>query len=405
MIGESVAFAPGVTLDLPLAASLASSALRVDTVVDAGAFEALREEWDALLRATPSDTVFLTFEWMSTWWSHLSGERKLAILTVRRGGELLAIAPLCSEGMSALGAVRLSFLGTGRVGSDYLDVIVRPKDEGEVIPRLAAHLVSMDATLDLRQVRIMSSASSRLARDLRGLGCPVEARRTHRCPYIDLGAGSFAAYLDTVGAQHRYNFHRKLRKLESQHGLRFECVSSESRRRDLLPVLFELHRRRWSERGGSDGLAGPGILEFHEDWSRLALARGWLRLFVLWLGESPAAALYGFRYGRVFSFYQSGFDPRFASLSVGTVAMGLSIREAIEEGASEFDLLHGEEAYKFDWAKGVRRLGRIRVFPRGPLGRLAWAGASVVEKTRTVAHRLHGGVRARLASTRPGGSA
>jgi len=394
-----------VILVSPAVASVSASTPQVVTVADLTAFDGLRGEWNALLRASDSDTIFLTWEWMRAWWSHLSAGCQLTILTVRRGSELLAIAPLCSQGRTVLGALQVSFLGTGRVGSDYLDVIVHPKDEAAVVPALATRLVEMGAALDLRQVRITSSTARRLAREMRRLRCPVRALRTHRCPYIDLGPGSFGAYLATLSSQHRANFQRKRRKLESQDGFRFECVTSESRRRDLLPVLFELHRLRWRDRGGSDGLSGPGILEFHEDWSRLALARGWLRLFVLWLAETPVAALYGFRYGRVFSFYQSGFDPRFANLSVGVVAMGLSIQSAIEDGASEFDLLHGQEAYKFDWARGVRRLGRIQVFPAGPLGRLAWAGAGFADRARSFARRLNGRRRARPVSTHAGDAA
>jgi|CXWL01.1.fsa_nt_gi CelD/BcsL family acetyltransferase involved in cellulose biosynthesis len=399
----SVAQAQGVMP--PADVGIAATTLHVTTLDDVEAFDGLREEWNALLRASASETIFLTWEWMRAWWSHLSSGYQLRILTVRRGSELLAIAPLCSEGRTALGALRLSFLGTGRVGSDYLDVIADRKDEGEVVTALAAHLLEMGATLDLRQVRITSSTASRLTRELRRLRCPVRARRTHRCPFVDLGHDSFAAYLATLSSQHRANFQRKRRKLEGQHGFRFESVTTESRRRDLLPVLFELHRLRWTDRGGSDGLSGSAILEFHEDWSRLALARGWLRLFVLWLGETPAAALYGFRYGRVFSFYQSGFDPQFANLSVGVVAMGLSIQSALEDGASEFDLLHGQESYKFDWARGVRRLGRIQVFPRGPLGRLACAGSSLAQRARRAVRRLDERKGVRLVSTRAGGPA
>jgi CelD/BcsL family acetyltransferase involved in cellulose biosynthesis len=258
----------------------------------------------------------------------------------------------------------------------------------------------MGATLRMSQLRITSSAGSRLARELRLLGCPVRAERTHRCPYIDLTAGSFEAYLGTLGSEHRYNFQRKLRKLEAHHDLRFERVVTESRRAELLPVLFELHRQRWSERGGSDGLAGPPVLEFHDELTRLAQDRGWLRLFVLWLGDKPAATLYGFRYGRTFSFYQSGFDPRFAKLSVGLVALGLAIKSAIGEGAAEFDLLHGEEAYKFHWARGTRRLGCVQAFPRGPLGRVAWVACEVVGSARRAAHRLPSGVVARISALR-----
>jgi len=362
--------------------------LRVQTIVDANEFAALKDEWSSLLEKSSSNSLFVSWEWLHTWWNHLRGDAKLALVTVRRDHELVAIAPFVSHGADLFGSPTLSFLGEGRVGSDYLDVIVRHGAEDDAIPAIAEQLRRTGATLRMSQLRITSSAGSLLARELRLSGCPVRAIRTHRCPYIDLSAGSFEAYLRTLGSEHRYNFQRKLRRLESHHSLRFERVSTESRRVELLPVLFELHRQRWSERGGSDGLVGAEILEFHDELTRLALQRGWLRLFVLWLGDTPAATLYGFRYGHIFSFYQSGFDPRFAKLSVGLVALGLAIQDAIEDGASEFDLLHGEEPYKFHWAKAARRLGRVHAFPNRPLGRVSWAMRGAADWARRGARRL-----------------
>jgi CelD/BcsL family acetyltransferase involved in cellulose biosynthesis len=230
-----------------------------------------------------------------------------------------------------------------------------------------------------------------LARELSRAGGSLRATSTHVCPFIDLRGHTWESYLGSLGSEHRYNFQRRLRKLQTQHDLRFERVASEGRRRELLPVLFELHRLRWSERGGSDGLDGHGIAAFHEELSRLALDRGWLRLFVLWLGSSPAAALYGFRYGSVFYFYQSGFDPAYRKLSVGLVAMGLAIQSAIEEGASTFDLLHGEEAYKSHWAKEARSLERIVVYPPGLRGRLSWGEEAAAQVARGLMRRIRRG--------------
>jgi CelD/BcsL family acetyltransferase involved in cellulose biosynthesis len=376
----------------------------IETIIDRAAFAGLRDEWTQLLQASRSDNLFLTWEWLHTWWTHLSADRRLAILAVRRGTQLVAIAPFASTGRSRLGVSRLEFLGTGRVGSDYLDVIVRHGAEQDVTRSLARHLIRRGAAVDMRQVRLPASAASALARELCRSGCPMRATRTHRCPVIDLDGRSFEEYLGSLGSEHRYSFQRKLRKLETQHDLRFERVSSEERRRELLPVLFELHRLRWSERGGSDGLEGSGIREFHEELTRLALERGWLRLFVLWLGGSPAATRYGFRYGRLFYFYQSGFDPRYRKLSVGLVAMGLAIKSAIEEGAAEFDLLHGEEAYKFHWAKKTRRLGRVVALPNSPLGRLSWAVAGAVGAARGLRHEVSKRMAAGSSAAQGGGT-
>jgi CelD/BcsL family acetyltransferase involved in cellulose biosynthesis len=105
------------------------------------------------------------------------------------------------------------------------------------------------------------------------------------------------------------------------------------------------------------------LLAFHRELSAIALERGWLRLWVLWLDRRPAAAFYGFRYGERFLYYQAGFDRAFARWSVGLVAMGLAIRSAIEEGAGEIDFLHGGETYKSLWSRSWRELERIELFP------------------------------------------
>jgi CelD/BcsL family acetyltransferase involved in cellulose biosynthesis len=375
----------------PARAPTIASPCRIEIVTDIAGLARLRGEWSELLRASRADTIFLSWEWLETWCTHLANGPGLEILAVRRGGELIALAPFMSSGPNLFGMETLSFLGTGRVGSDYLDVVVRPGAEDEAVQAIAEHIARAGASLDLRQLKIASSFSSLLARELRLAGCTIRATRTHRCPIVDLGGHSWESYLAGLGAEHRYNFQRKLRRLEKFHEMRFECVESEERRRDVLPILFELHRRRWRERGGSDGLAGTEVLAFHEDMTRRALTRGWLRLFVLWLKGAPAATIYGFRYGSVFSFYQSGFDPAYRKLGVGTVAMGLAVKSALSEGATEFDMLHGEEAYKFHWAKRTVSLGRIRVFPTGPLGRLSWLGAILLDALRAALRPIRRG--------------
>jgi CelD/BcsL family acetyltransferase involved in cellulose biosynthesis len=86
-------------------------------------------------------------------------------------------------------------------------------------------------------------------------------------------------------------------------------------------------------------------------------------VIVIYLDDVPASALYGFMYGRTFYFYQSGFDPAFGKHSVGVGTMAIAINTAIEEGASEFDFLHGDEEYKFHWARETRDLNRIELHP------------------------------------------
>lgn len=359
----------------------------VETVTGLAGFEALRGEWDELLSASSSGRLFLTWEWLYAFWRRLGAAhpgRELALVVVRRDGRLSAVAPLFSarSRRGLLPGETLQLLGTGIVGSDYLDLIVRAGEERTATRRLADHLEHIGAIVELGQLTGGGGAAAMLADALAQRGWGRLEAATHVCPYVDLAGHTWESYLASLGRSHRANVRRRLRKLEQAFEVRFESVRTEEERAEALELLVALHHDRWKDRGGSDAFSGPEVEDFHREVTRRALERGWLRLFVLRLDGRPAAALYGFRYGDRFLYYQSGFASDFADYSVGLVTMGLSIRAAIEEGVREYDLLHGEETYKFLWASRTRELSRIELFPPRLEARLRRALRSAVRGTK-----------------------
>ena len=44
------------------------------------AFYRLRQEWDSLLNTSPQGTIFLTHEWLGSWWSVFGKGRRLRVL-------------------------------------------------------------------------------------------------------------------------------------------------------------------------------------------------------------------------------------------------------------------------------------------------------------------------------------
>ena len=347
--------------------------IRVETIADADGFRRLRTEWTELLAASPSDTVFLTWEWLHTWWRHFAGRRRLAILAVRDGSDLVALAPLAlrpPQSSRLSFAWRLEFLGSGAAGSDYLDLIVRAGEEERALPALQERLEHARAAIDFTQTRREGAAVERLAESLQGRGWWLRRSASNACPFIPLVGHTWTSYLASLGSSHRQNLQRRVRALSKSSDVRFEAAATEEERRLFLARLVDLHNAR-RRAVGTDAFDRPERIAFHDHFSALALERGWLRLFLLKLDGLPVAGLYGLRYRDVFSFYQSGFDPAYARLSVGLVTMGWSIRRAIEEGASEFDFLHGEETYKSLWTQMRRPLGRLEIYPPRAAGAFA----------------------------------
>jgi CelD/BcsL family acetyltransferase involved in cellulose biosynthesis len=348
----------------PPAATAEDGAWRVERLSAPADLERLRGEWDALLAASRSDSLFLTPEWLLTWWRHLGGGRRPALYAVRCGDRLAALAPLAAaSGRRLPPAPALGFLGTGAVGSDDLDVVVRAGAEHAALAALADHLDRERRLVELAQLPRVGSAAALLAGLLERRGWRALERVTGVCPWIDLADRSWEDYLAGLGASHRANFRRRLRKLERRFDLRFEQVADPGRLGPAFDAFLRLHLARWDGRGGSDALGDPAVAGFHRELTRRALERGWLRLYLLHLDGRPAAALYGFLYRGRFLFYQSGFDPAFAAWGVGLVTMGLAIRAAIADGARAYDLLHGAEPYKFLWASRSRELARLELYP------------------------------------------
>jgi CelD/BcsL family acetyltransferase involved in cellulose biosynthesis len=342
--------------------------LQMEIVSDASVFAGLRDEWNALLSSSKSDCIFLTWEWLFSWWKHLSAGRALSLLTVRSGRELVAIVPFCVNTQTLFGFVlgrTLEFLGTGTVSSDHLDLIIKPGREEEVIDAVADHLVERQLVVKFVHYDRGSSFTSQLAENLQRRGWVASETTLVRSRFIKVRGHTWDSYLATLDGGYRHQLRRRMRKLNKDFNVSIDEVRNEQSRAAALRQLFALHELRWRDRGGSKALHTPELRAFHDEVSRMALERGWLRLMVQSLDGAPAAARYGFRYGLTYYSYQSGFDPAYASHWIGVLSLASVIKSSIEEGCEEHDLLAGDEEYKSRLAAAARDLGRLEVYPRG----------------------------------------
>ncbi len=358
--------------------------LNIERIDSLDRFLSLQPEWNSLLDRSEAKCVFLTHEWLSTWWKHLAEGRKLHIVTVRDENRLIGILPtaLRSVQLARMMPRMLEFLGSGVIGSDYLDLIVDPDRESEVLDAVAHQLIARGTVLQFGQLRRGHSVAERLAAKLGRRNWSASGMKINVCPYISLKGHTWQTYLATLGSSQRYNFQRRLRNLEKVEGFRFETKTS-------LDTLIDLHRKRWQDRPGmSEAFQNDEIVAFHREFEALASRNGWARMLSIWIKDQPAAGIYGLRYGDTFYFYQSGFDAAFSRQSVGLVMMGMAIRSAIEEGATEYDLLHGDEEYKFHWTQETRELGRLELYPPHARGVLYKRCADLNRAARKVARQV-----------------
>jgi CelD/BcsL family acetyltransferase involved in cellulose biosynthesis len=365
------------TSSLSLTASDSSTvtdSLRVELVGDTAGLEALRPEWQELLKASSVDCLFMSWEWLGTWWKHVSGGRRLHILTVRRGGQLIGIAPWAlrpAEPGRLIPFRALEFMGMGDIGSDYLDLIARPEDEAGVVKAVGEHLEKHRMFIEFQRVKHSSQRVATLVSRLEQAGWQTQQLITENCAYLDLKGHTWKSYLSTVSRSHRANVNRRLRRLkESFQSVEFQRAEDEAARAVLFREFAHLHAMRWSGDESSTAFTGPDVMAFHEEFSRIAMQKGWLRLYMLRLDGKAVASTYSFRYGDTFYYYQAGYDQAYNSYSVGLSTLAQAIERSIDEGVTEIDFLHGEEEYKALWTRTRRDLERVQCFPPNVYGAL-----------------------------------
>jgi CelD/BcsL family acetyltransferase involved in cellulose biosynthesis len=331
--------------------------------------EAVRHEWGEL--AHSSRNVFATWEWASTWWRHYGARRALVAYTCRaQDGRLVALLPLYLWSARPVRIAR--FVGHGP--GDQLGPVSAPADLSDAATALV--FAREDAGLDLLLAELLPGAER--WRSLPG----ARLLQRESSPTLSL-ARAWDAYLAGQSANFRQQVRRRERRLARGHDLRFRLANEAARLEDDMSLLFALHLARWGG-GSSPFLRFEG---FHRDFARLALRRGWLRLWFLELDHRPVAAWYGFRFGDVESYYQAGRDPKMADASVGFVLLAHSIREAANDGMREYRFLRGGEPYKHRFADSDPGLETV-TFARSRAGKIAELAAAAGVRSGPVGSAL-----------------
>ena len=339
-------------------------------------------EWSALNQRARAGNMFLGPEWLLPWWKHFGEGRELATLCVREGGRLIGLLPLFLERVriGGVAARRLAFLGDGDTSCDCLDALAEPGREREVLEQCLAKLMELPWDVcDLdgvwRESLTALQLAHRFAPGKAAYGVVRDARLRFVCPHIPL-EGTWEQYLEGLGR--RENLRRREKWLYRQPGASVSCAREGEAAAKAVEEFLALHRARWAAEGGSDGLTDARHEAFHREASQELARAGMLRMYTLYAARRPVASVYGVVHREKFNYYQSGYDPGWASRSVGLLLLARTVQDAYSGRLREFDFLRGNEGYKGDWARGERWTLQFRLW-RGARGRAARAalGAAV----------------------------
>ena len=309
-----------------------------------------RAGWEQLAQRRAN--AFLTPQWYETWLRHYGGAAEAALTVVcDPAGELVGLMPLTRAGRE------LRFAGAGL--GDCFHPLAAAANEHTVAAAVGADLQRRDY-LVLDHVAESATWPDALQRAAPRTMARSESRQDV-LPVIDLTDLDWDQFLGARSRNFRSQVRRRLRAAEAEGG-HFRRTTDPITLDADWEHFLRLQDARWEPRGGST-LSTERSRDFHRDFARALLERGWLRLWFLEIDGEPVATWYGWSLGDRYAYYLGGFDPAWEKLAPGFVLLSHTIRSALEEGVHEYDLLRGGEAYKSRFATGSRRVMTIVCAP------------------------------------------
>jgi len=324
-------------------------------------FLELRHEWNKLLERSRDKNIFLTWEYLSTYWKHFGKDKKLRILCIEDKNEIIAIAPLRQSRLgfaSPLGyevIEPLGYRGLMPEGADYTGLILAER-EAECLQLFLDYLVEHNDWdfIYLYDVPGTSIIPDLLAKMSGTIPITFELEKGVICPYISV-PDSVDIFMKGLSKSFRYNLRRYMQKLESDYQ-RVELKSYENfgSVEEAMKIYFELHQKRWKSQDMPGVFSTQEVRDFYIAVAKLFAEKGWLALYFLMADDEPISTQYCFQYNRKTYYALAGFDPNYSKYSPGNLITLKIIEKCIERKIEEYDLLKGGEAYKFDWTNKYR---------------------------------------------------
>ena len=338
--------------------------IRIELIRDERDFQALRESWNSLARASGLCTVFARHEWFDASWRWCGLNGTPLIICVHRDESLIGVLPLLqsTEKQFGMALQKLEYLSVPDCQAS--DLICAKTDEQEVSGAIASQLASSDVPWDVMEIDKLSDDSV-VARSLRQRlaehGLRSDWREESGNPGISLQCtwDEFYSRRSRRLKKGNNNIANRLRRDGGECSIeRFSGDTADFN--SAMRSVIELSAKSWKRDTGLT-FDNPGPRAFIERLTEHAKDLGWLSIWQLEIEGKPVATEYQIVYeGRIHAL-RSDYDPEYESLSPGTYLNWKMLERLFSEDEKFYSMGPGDNPYKLRWAEEIEPQSRLVV--------------------------------------------
>ncbi len=319
----------------------------------------LCDSWNRLLEASGSNVIFLTYEWVATWWSIFKEGKEPLVLVLYDEDDLIGIAPLFRT--------KSFFRKIGVIGSDVADyqdfIILRKRQEcmAAVFQFLCEQMTAWDM-IELAHVPETSPNHEFFLAEAAKHGDCLRYEKQNVAPFVPINGSSWDRYLGSLKKRFQRTLRQNLQRLETL-GYRVKHCQADGELEKPLTALFEFKIKQFKRKESVNFLQCQRVKQFYLELAKELCRKQFVDCSYLEIRDNIAAVQLSFVYSSKWYSYLAAFDhEHFANYSVGRMLHYHLLQKCFADHLQEYDFLRGGERYKFDWTTSMRNLYRLSGF-------------------------------------------
>lgn len=232
---------------------------------------AARHEWNALVSSMRFPSIFLTWEWITSWIRHFGQVYRLLVLFVYDGSRLSAILPFSQRFMRLEDGVFrtrvITICGGIELYPDHMDIICSKEDDAEAYLReIFRYLMDEYTAWDTMYLPFLAENGD-LTAFLPTIERQIDLRLNSslRSPYVTLDKDINEYLSANMNQKRRHELRRQRRVLYEKEKAKFHRIKDAAELDKYLDHLFVLHTARKNDTQVRSTFAGNSIISFHRE--------------------------------------------------------------------------------------------------------------------------------------------
>lgn len=306
----------------------------IDTLEDKG----LKKAWEEIY-SKGGYFVQNSYEWISTWWEYFKKSSRLLVVVVKKEKEIVGIGPFMIQGHFFF--KELKFIGSGF--TDFHEILAKPEDRDAILFSIL-DFISNYKKYDLLNLEQIPDNSPLY--DILNEAGQFKKREMVKCPIVNFHGLSWEEYFKRLSRNFRREWTKKSNRIKKKGELEFIRLKNTKEKKDYFQKIFDLHIRCGEHKGFLSRFIRESVREF---FRKLILKIPNVVVYVLLIDGELVAYRIGFDQRGIFYTWNTAYDPRFHSYSVGKIILGLIIQDLIIRKYKKINMMRGNYSYKRRW--------------------------------------------------------